>query len=540
MMGATGTIQATQKKVMVMVGAVILMMLLALSGCDGNDTADTTNGDHNGYENGENGENGTNGENGPVTLTVGFEGEAFNLDPHMSLIMANVQVFAQSYDTLVRVGADGELVPVLATSWERSDDYSYTFFLREGVMFHNGEEMTADDVAFSMRRGAESPGVAAIMGVFDPERIEVVDRYTVRIGTHQNFAPLVETLTHPAAAVLSQSAYEAGVDFENEIVGTGAFAMIDRVHGDFIEFEAFDDYHGGRAAVDRLVIRPIVELNSRMVALEAGEIDIANLSRTNIPAIEANDDLQLLTRDNYQIFYLGINVDNVPDVRVRRAINYAINTAEIHEILLYGQGAPLDGPLTPEVFGAHPDLDGFEFNPEQALELLAEAGYDASNPLELTLVTNEFGDRLEWAQAAQANLATIGVTLHISQYETAVFLEETANANYDMFVLAWTTVTGDADYGLFPLFHSSNHGAPGNRTFFANERVDYLLDLARNSFDEEVRLTAYLEVQEIIMEEAPMVFLASGSVMMSARNNVHGLEPTPTSIPMFHNVYFSD
>jgi len=476
----------------------------------------------------------------PITLTVAFEGDAFNLDPHMSLIMANVQVFAQSYDTLVRIDAEGAVVPVLATSWERYDDYSYVFHLREGVRFHNGEEMTADDVVFSMVRGASSPAVSAIMGVFDPDNIEALDRYTVRIGTHQHFAPLVYTLTHPAASVLSLAAYEAGVDFSNDIVGTGAFVMTNRVHGDYIEFDAFDDYHGGRPEVDHLVIRTIVELSSRMVALESGEVDIANISRTNIPAVERNDDLQLLTRDNYQIFYFGMNTERMTDIRVRHAINYAINTAEIHEMLLYSQGTLLDGPLAGEIFGAHPDLQGFSYDPERARELLAEVGYSEDNPLHLTLVTNEFPDRLEWAQSAQADLAQIGVILDITQVETAIFLEETAEGNYDMFVLAWTAVTGDGDYGLYPLFHSDNAGAAGNRTFFANDRVDELLDLARNSFDADVRLAAYLEAQEIILQEAPMVFLSTGTVIMATGNNVSGFDPTPTSIPMFHNVYFVD
>jgi len=479
-------------------------------------------------------------EGEPITLTVAFEGDAFNLDPHMSAIMANVQVFAQSYDTLVRIDADGEVTPVLATSWERYDDYSYVFELRQGVTFHNGAEMTAEDVVFSMIRGTESPAVAAIMGVFDPENIEALDRYTVRIGTHQHFAPLLLTLTHPAASILSLEAYEEGVDFANYIVGTGAFVMTHREHGDFIEFEAFDEYHGGRPEIDRLVIRTMVELSTRMVALESGEVDIANISRTNIPAIERNDNLQLVTRDNYQIFYFGMNTERITDVRIRHAINHAINTTEIHEQLLYSQGAPLDGPLTAEIFGAHPDLQGFEYNPERARELLAEAGYNEDNPLHLTLITNEFPDRLEWAQSAQADLAQVGIVLDITQVETAIFQEETANGTYDMFVLAWTNVTGDGDYGLYPLFHSDNAGAAGNRTFFANDRVDELLDLARNSFDPEIRLLAYLEAQELILEEAPMVFLATGSVIMATGNNVGGLQPTPTSIPMFHNVYFTD
>ncbi|MCL2560462.1 MAG: ABC transporter substrate-binding protein [Turicibacter sp.] len=479
---------------------------------------------------------GDEGSNGPRTLTVGLEGDAVSLDPHASNVGGTVQILVQMYEPLVRLDVDGNVVGVLAESWERVDDYAYLFHLRQDVQFHNGAHMSAEDVAFSIRRGATSPAVSAIMSVFDPDNIEVVDTYTVRIGTHEPFAPLLNSLTHPAGSILSLAAYEAGVDLDETPIGTGPFVMTNRVHGAQIEFEVFEDYHGQRPAFDYLVIRPIVEPSSRIIALETGEIDIANITRTDVTRVANNPALDLHQRANLQMLYIGINTERVSDVRVRQAINYAIDNNEIHQTLLYGVGQTLTGPISDMVPGARTDLTGYPFNPDRARELLAEAGY--ADGLELTLIVNEFPDRQEWALAAQSYLANVGITLHITQIETPIFLEETANGHYDLFVLAWTTATGDPDYGLHPLFHSDNRGGPGNRTFFSHPRVDELLDIGRSSFDTEVRLEAYSEAQEIIVDEAAMVYLATGSTLVGTQTNIRGLNLMPIGIQLFYTVYF--
>jgi len=481
-------------------------------------------------------------ENGEArTLTVGFEGDIVSLDPHASNVTTTAQVLVQIWEPLVRVDPDtGAIIPVLAESWERYDDYSYLFHLKQGVLFHNGLEMTADDVAFSLARAAQMPNVAAIFGDFDAANMEAIDRYTVRIATEIPFAPLLNNIAHPAGGIISRAAYEEFGDLDAYPIGTGPFKLVDRVHGDRIVFETFEEFHGNRPRFDELVIRVMVEPNSRLIALETGEVDLAHMSRSHIERVVESDDLVAHIASNYQKLYIGINTERVPDIRIRQAISYGINADEIHETIMYGVGDRLYGPLNERVFGSRQDLEGFPFDQDRARELLAEAGYDDVNRLALTILTNEFPERGEWALAAQSQLAQIGIDLTIVQLEAALFLEETAAGSYDLFVLAWTSVTADADYGLFPLFHSSSIGAPGNRTFFNHPRVDDLLEVGRESFDPEVRLAAYHEAQEIIVYEAPMVYLATGAKLMGAWYHIGGVRLLPDNHTLFYEIYFID
>ena len=491
----------------------------------------------NGYSNG----NGNRSDNN--RLVVAMEGDAVSLDPHLSNVTISSQFNVQMFETLVRLDpVTGEPFGELAVDWRRIDDYTYEFDLREGVLFHDGQEMTADDVAFSIRRAADSPHVAAIMEDFDPEGVEIVDDHTIRIRTHEPFAPFLNNIAHPAAAILSQYSFESLGEqgFGENPVGTGPFMFYRRVLGDYVEFRRFEDYHGDLPAFEELQMRVVGEPSNRLIQLETGEADIAFIGRSDMARVETINGLRLEQMSNYQIFYLGMNVERIPDERVRQAISYAIDTEAINRTIMYNMGDLLTGPLGSNVFGARTDLPGFDFNQERARELLAEAGYE--NGLTLRIVTNEFPERLEWAQAIAAQLEQVGITIDVRTLENPIFLEETADGIHDMFVLAWTTVTGDGDYGLFPLFHTSNHGTAGNRTFFSNARADELMDLGRASFDPDVRIEAYREVQQIIHDEAPMVFLSTGELVLRAHDGVSGVYESmgPANHVRFKYVTFND
>jgi len=473
-------------------------------------------------------------------LVVGMEGDAVSLDPHASNITISSQYKVQMFETLINLDKDGNAIGVLANDWRRIDDYTYEFDLKEGVYFHNGEEMIAEDVAFSIRRAASSPQVAAIMGDFDPEGVEVVDQYTVRIRTHEPFAPFLNNLAHPAAAVLSQLAveYYGDENFGHNPVGTGPFEFVNWVAGNHVEFIRFENYHGELPVFETLIMRSMIEPSTRLVSLETGDIDIAIIGRNDMNRVKNHNDLNLERLINYQIFYVGFNTrrNRMDDVRIRQAINYAINVDEIHETVMLGVGETLSSPLTSNVFGARTDLPPHPFNQERARELLAQAGY--ADGFTANLIVNEFPERNEWAEIVQNQLGQVGIKIEITSVDNAQFLDETAEGNYDMFVLAWTSVTGDADYGLFPLFHSSNHGAPGNRTFFNDPEMDDLLERARSSFDNEERIELYDEIQERLVEAAPMVLLASGEIMAGVRNDVRNVNLAPTNHVRFHTVTF--
>jgi len=189
-------------------------------------------------------------------------------------------------------------------------------------------------------------------------------------------------------------------------------------------------------------------------------------------------------------------------------------------------GIPAKGPLAPNVWGYSDDLEGQEYNIDKAKELLAET--DMADGFDTTLWVNDDQQIIDTAVYIQNELAELNINVEIEQFEWGAYLETLANGNHDMFILGWTTVTADADYGLYALFHSKNFGAPGNRSFYSNEEVDALLDEGRTTADEAVRQEAYSEVQQILIDDAPAVYLNHTSFLLGVNNdgvNNIGLDP---------------
>ncbi|ADI15797.1 glutathione ABC transporter substrate-binding protein [Truepera radiovictrix] len=476
------------------------------------------------------------------TITVGQGADAVTLDPHGTNDQPSARVMRQIYDTLIIQQEDLELVPGLAESWEQLDDTTWEFTLREGVTFHNGEPLTADDVVFTFNRLTD-PEVAApaafLLGFV--ESVEAADERTVRITTQYPFAPILAHLSHTATSILNEQAVtEAGEDYgTTTVVGTGPFSFVRWEPATQIVLERNDDWWGGEVLPERVVFRPIIEGTVRAIELETGGIDIAyGLEPTDANRIEGGGvpGVRLETVETLSTNYIGFNVQKEPfdDVRVRQAINHAVDVDLIIEAVLEGRAIPATGPIAPAVFGARTDLEPYAYDPERARELLAEAGLEGG--FSTTIWTNDNPTRIQIAEIVQAMLLDVGINVDVQVLEWGTYLADTAEGLHDMFILGWVSVTGDADYGLYSLFHSEQMGNPGNRTFFANERVDELLDLGRSSADEEERLAAYAEAQEIILEEAPWLFLNITVEDNGVRDNVEGFVPHPAGHHRLHSV----
>jgi peptide/nickel transport system substrate-binding protein len=476
------------------------------------------------------------------TITVGQGADAVTLDPHGTNDQPSARVMRQIYDTLIIQQEDLELVPGLAESWEQLDDTTWEFTLREGVTFHNGEPLTADDVVFTFNRLID-PEVAApaafLLGFV--ESVEAADERTVRITTQYPFAPILAHLSHTATSILNEQAVtEAGEDYgTTTVVGTGPFSFVRWEPATQIVLERNDDWWGGEVLPERVVFRPIIEGTVRAIELETGGIDIAyGLEPTDANRIEGGGvpGVRLETVETLSTNYIGFNVQKEPfdDPRVRQAINHAVDVDLIIEAVLEGRAIPATGPIAPAVFGARTDLEPYAYDPERARELLAEAGYE--DGFSTTIWTNDNPTRIQIAEIVQAMLLDVGINVDVQVLEWGTYLADTAEGLHDMFILGWVSVTGDADYGLYSLFHSEQMGNPGNRTFYANERVDELLDLGRSSADEEERLAAYAEAQEIILEEAPWIFLNITVEDNGVRDNVEGFVPHPAGHHRLHSV----
>ncbi len=477
---------------------------------------------------------------GKDTLIVAQGADAKSLDPHASNDQPSSRVVKQINETLVYQDEKMELKPGLAESWKQLDPLTYEFKLKKGVKFHNGEEFKASDVKFTLLRALESPSVGHIVESIDPAKIEIVDEYTIKIGTKEPFASLLAHLAHPSSSMLNEKAVKAGdKDYGQKPVGTGAFKFVKWTTGDSIELTAFEDYHGDKPKYKNLTFRAISEATNRTIELETGGVDISyDILPSDMKRVEENDKLTLHKAVNLSTNYIGFNMKKEPfnNVKVRQAINHALDKESIVEAVLQGSGSVAKGPLGPNVWGVNDKLTSYDFNVDKAKALLAEAGYP--NGFKTTIWTNDSAIRMDICTILQNQLKQIGIEVEVKVVEWGAYLDGTAKGEHDMFILGWTTVTGDADYGLYSLFHSTQFGDAGNRTFYANTKVDELLVKGRVSVDKTERQKAYAEVQEIVNSEAPWVFLYNAQYLDGARANVKGFVQHPAGHHLLKDVYF--
>ncbi|EOD00980.1 glutathione ABC transporter substrate-binding protein [Caldisalinibacter kiritimatiensis] len=471
------------------------------------------------------------------TLVVAQSADAKSLDPHATNDSTSSNVAKQIYNTLVESTEDMEIVPGLAKEWEQVDDLTWEFKLRQGVKFHNGEELKASDVKFTFERMLQSSKVSHIVEAIDT--VEVVDDYTVRIKTKEPFGPLLAHLAHSASSILNEKAVkEAGDNYGQNPVGTGPFKFKSWQAGDNIVLERFDDYFRGPSQIKQITYRVIPEGTNRTIALETGEVDIAyGIEPIDQDRVANHEDLELLKQPALAMYYVGFNVEKEPfdNKLVRKAISHAINTDDIIEAVLNGAGVKAVSPIAPRVFGYNDQLEGYEYNPEKAKELLKEAGYENGFETKIMISGSQAN---QIAQVVQAQLKEVGIDVAIEQIEWGTYIDKTASGDHEMFFLGWGTVTADADYGLYPMFHSASKGAAGNRFFYENKELDELLEKGKTSTDPKEREEAYKKAQEIIVDDAPLVPTHYKIETVGIQKNVKGFKIHPAGHHSLYNVHF--
>ncbi|KXZ40232.1 peptide/nickel transport system substrate-binding protein [Alkalithermobacter thermoalcaliphilus JW-YL-7 = DSM 7308] len=478
------------------------------------------------------------GAEGKDSIVVAQGADAKTLDPHGTNDQPSSRVMKQIYNTLVTANEDMEIVEGLAEKWEAVDEKTWEFTLRQGVKFHNGEELKASDVKFTLERMLGSDQVSHIVEAI--ESVEAPEDYKVVIKLKEPFAPILFHLSHTAASILNEKAVkEAGDDYGQRPVGTGPFKFVSWQSGDRIELEAFEDYFEGAPQIKKVTFRNITEGTSRTIALETGEVDIAyDIEAIDKEKVISNDKLDLIEEPSLSLSYIGFNTQKEPfnKKEVRQAISHAINRDDIIAVVLNGAGEKAGAPIGPRVFGHNPNIKPHEYNVEKAKELLKQAGYE--NGFKTTIWTNDSPARIQIAQIVQAQLKEIGIDVAIETLEWGSYLDRTARGEHDMFILGWVTVTGDADYGLYALYHSSAKGGAGNRSFFENAKVDELLEKGRTTVDASEREKIYYEVQEIIVDETPIANLTYGNHNVGIQKGVKGFRLHPAGHHRLYGVSF--
>jgi peptide/nickel transport system substrate-binding protein len=374
------------------------------------------------------------------------------------------------------------------------------------------------------------------------DRVDVVNDHEIVIVLKYAFVPFLSHLAHGATSIWNQKAVtEMGPEPHSRApVGTGPMKFVNWVTGASIELTRFDDYHGGRVPVRNMTLRFIADPTTRLRDLETGGLDLMyNVATPDVTRIERDNSLQMIRSMNLSTNYIGFNTQKAPfnDVRVRHAVAHALDLQAMVRNVYMGTGAPGRGPINPMVWASTADrLQPYEYNPARARQLLAEAGYP--NGFNTTFVFNEGNtQRMDSGEIAANMLRQVGINVDVRSLEWGAYLDMTGRGDQDMYILGWVTVTGDPDYGLYGTFHSSGHGAAGNRSFYTNPEVDRLLDAGRTETNPTRREQIYAQVQQIIRDDLPWIFQWNGEDLSAARANVKGFKHSPTGHHQLWNLY---
>lgn len=479
---------------------------------------------------------------GDINIMLGSD--PVSLDPHGANDGTSLYVMSAMYDKLVYLNKDLEITPGLAESLEQVEDTVWEAKLRENVTFHDGTILDAETVKANLDRVRDPKIASPVSFLYEMiEEVEVIDPLTVHIKTAYPFASLPAHLAHPGGNIISKKA----IDKDNEAIkngeppfatinehpiGTGPFKFDTKEHGVSVKVVRNDAYWDEEKAKSAsITFKTIPEDFTRIAELETGGADlIYPVSPSDVAQIDGSDQTYVQQSKSSNLTYLGFNNEVEPFTKkeVRQAISMAINKENLIEGILDGIALPAKGPLAPTVFGYSENIETLPYDLEKAKSLMKKAGYE--DGFETTLLTYESGANADLAVFIQAELKELGIDVKIETIETGAYLEATGEGKSEMFIGSWGTVTLDADYGLYPMFHSSNAGDPGNRSFLNNDKIDELLQQAREEIDAEKRLNLYEEVQNLIAEEAPIAFLYHSELLAGLHEGVEDFWQYPSSI----------
>ncbi len=472
------------------------------------------------------------------TLVVAQGTDAVTLDPHDATDSPSATVTSHIYETLFELTPEGEIVPHLATDYSYSEDgLTLSLNIRDDVTFHDGTPLTAEIVKGSLDRFLDTGNAFTFRFLLDAVgNVEVTGDHSLDLTLNNSFAPLLAHMTHSSTAIVLPAAVEEhGEAFNENPVGTGPFTFVSWQRNEAIEIARNDSYWGELPGVSGVRFLTVPENTTRMALVESGEAHVAvRVPPQDIARLNAVDGVTVENVSSLRTIFMFMNFmhEGIDDVRVRQAINYAVNNEDLAEFVLGGAVRVSDAPISPGIFGYTP-VGNYDYNPERARELLAEAGYADGFTTTLYTPSGRYLQDIQTVEAIQGMLAEVGITASIETLEWSAYLE-TANAVpgenvMPVGLLGWGTVTGDADYGLFPLLHTTQQRPHGsNRGAYSNERVDELLTEARPNTDPEARLGLYEEAMTLIWNDAPWLFLHSETQLVAVRDNVQGLIIHPT------------
>jgi peptide/nickel transport system substrate-binding protein len=457
------------------------------------------------------------------TLKIGVNQDVVGLDPHLTNATASYRVLENVYSGLLRFNEKLEIQPDLATEYTATDPTTYTFKLRKGVKFHNGREMKAEDVKYSLNRIKDPATASPRAGQFDAvASIETPDDYTVVIKLKQPFAPLLSTLADVTNVIVPKEVVDAnGGKLDKVAVGTGPYKLTEYVPNTRIKLDKNPDYYiPGKPYLDTIIFQPIPDDTARSTAVRTGAVDMVEYyPPKDLALIKGDSKITTYGDANNNVRFLAFNLKVKPfdNPKVRQAIAYAVDRQQVLEAAINGAGTPLNaGPFLPSFWpGLQTPIYKQDLN--KAKQLLTEAGYPNGFTAKLknTPTYSFLGNA---GIVVQEQLKAVGINFEIVPLEWSVFLKDYLNKDFEAVVSGYSGFV-DPHRDLDGTYVT---GRQNNFMSYSNPDFDKLIAQAATISDQGQRAKLYQEAQTILANDAPMVFLYAANQYEAAQSYVKG------------------
>ncbi len=474
-----------------------------------------------------------------------------SLDPAFAKSQNNIWGVDHLFNGLVRLDEQLNIQPAIAKSWEISEDgKTYTFKLRDDVFFHDhslfeggkGRKVVAQDVVNSFNRIIDkkinSPGSWLFKGKVANNAFTATDDYTFVMKLNEAFRPMLGILTMQYCSIIPQEIVDKlGKEFRNNPVGTGPFKFKKWIEGQALFLTKNENYFESVPKVDAVKVEFMSDRKTAFLEMMKGKIDFMSGLESSIanelltPTGELNpakkDQLQLLKAPYLNTEYLGINLKQnatnpLMKKKVRQALNYGFDRAQMLKTLRNNIGKPADAGFTPRGLPSYSTsaTPGYHYNPDKARQLLKEAGYPNGKGLpEIELLTNK--DYLDLCTFITRQWEDLGVKVKIELMESATLRQQMTKGNADFFRASWIADYPDAE-SFFTVFYSKNP-APPRYTRFENAKFDQLYEQALQENDDAKRHDLYHQMDRILIEEAPVIFLFYDETALFVQKDVSGI-----------------
>lgn len=477
---------------------------------------------------------------GEIVFIEGTDVTAF--DPQFITDTPTIGPAYLLYDSLLTYNENLEVQPLLATKWEIADDnLTWTFYLREGATFSDGTPVTADDVVFTFTRIKDPDVGTPYRAIYEiVEEISAIDETTVQFKTSGPFPDLLMNVAGLNAAILSRQATEKFEvsEYGRNPTGCGPFVIEEWVPGDRVSFVPNPNYWGEKAKVARITYRAVPEAATRSAMVRTGEADIAvKISPEELDSLRSEPGVTILEKVSmYQIsFELNCAHTDPPlnNQKIRQALNYAVDKEAIVNNILQGLGEPIVSPFGPGI-QYRAEFPPYEYDPERAKSLLAEAGYPNGFRMVLWSPDGRYLKDRQVAEAVQGYLQAIGIQCELQIWEWAPYTEALRRDESRQAVMVGRATPG-ADYTATRLFSKASWGQY-NTTNFSDPTIEELLVKGRTTFDEEERAEIYRQIQQIWWEQAPWIFLHNQRAVIAMSEDVEGFQMWPQEVMVLRYV----